>query len=735
MVHISALLDNPETWQKIIKHDRKGRKDQKPNKKKPYNNKNIITFDTETTSYIKDNGDKCGFIYIWQVCVNGYCFYGRYITEFTSFMEKLNEEYNTNVIWVQNFSFEFAFIRANIHFDYVFARTEKKPIFARWKNIEFRCTYFLTHMSLANIAYNFKTEHKKLKGDLDYTLARMPETPLEDKNLDYCRNDVLVLYDYIHGLLVQNGWKIKKIPYTQTGYVRQEFLEFLTNNKLYYQQRKIVQQLAPTDFDLFRFLENAFWGGITHANYKAVLCGVYENIPSFDMTSSYPHSMCAYKYPMTPFKEIVTNKNLYVDNDNFAWVACVGFYDIESKTTNGIISKHKCVKIERYIEGKDSNGKIIYEVPDSNGRIVHAKYIELYCTDLDYKNICDMYNFSDMEIGKMYVSKYDYLPLALVNFVLHLYSQKTALKGVKGEESLYAYFKQLINSVYGMCVLNPFSDDITYTNDEWGTEKAQPEKLEKYYKNKKTVLVYQWGVWVVARSRRKLVTAMCKIGNDCLYVDTDSIKYTGDFKNIFEHLNNEIHEQNMKVCKERNIDVSMFMPKDRNGNTHELGLWEHEYTAKRFKTLGCKRYVVEYADGSIHATVAGVDSKQIEKYLLRKGGNWYDNFNNDLELPAKPKTIFYRLTKRRTVKKALPRPRPILPTYSNKNILYYIEDKEGETITVKDYKGCFSTIYVSYGIYVESTTFHLSRNRDYIKFLMGHEISEYKTKIRKGVYQ
>ena len=40
-----------------------------------------------------------------------------------------------------------------------------------------------------------------------------------------------------------------------------------------------------------------------------------------------------------------------------------------------------------------------------------------------------------------------------------------------------------------------------------------------------------------------------------------------------------------------------------------MGVYEQEQTYSRFKTLGAKKYVYEYADGVVHCTIAGVNKK------------------------------------------------------------------------------------------------------------------------------
>ena len=72
-----------------------------------------------------------------------------------------------------------------------------------------------------------------------------------------------------------------------------------------------------------------------------------------------------------------------------------------------------------------------------------------------------------------------------------------------------------------------------------------------------------------------------------------------------EIINNKQHEANVAAAEYHNIPIEKFMPKDPDGVTHELGLFEHEGVYERFKTLGAKKYAYE-EDGKVHITVAGV---------------------------------------------------------------------------------------------------------------------------------
>ena len=128
-----------------------------------YNNNNIITFDTETTSlYWK--GDKCSFVYISMLCINGHTFYTRNFPDIKLFLDTYDTPGTINVIYVHNLAFDFSFLQNIVPFDTVFARRAHRPIFARYKSWEFRCSYFLSQMSLKNVCKSYKLPARKLVG-------------------------------------------------------------------------------------------------------------------------------------------------------------------------------------------------------------------------------------------------------------------------------------------------------------------------------------------------------------------------------------------------------------------------------------------------------------------------------------------------------------------------------------------------------------------------------------------
>lgn len=276
------------------------------------------SFDIETSSFYNPSqlgkDSKVAIMYEWTFAMYGYIVIGRTWEEFKYLYDKVVETMHINldnrlIVYVHNLSFEFQFMRKHFDWEKIFSLTERKPVQAvTCDGIEFRCSYKLSGYSLAKLSDQL-TKYKVSKdvGDLDYRLIRTPITPLTDKEINYCVDDVLVVVCYIQELIEREG-DITKIPLTKTGFVRRFCRQkCLYENddkyhKKYKKYRSLMKSLTLT-VELYNQLKRAFAGGFTHASplYAFDIC---HNVSSFDFTSSYPYVMISEKFPMSEFQQV-----------------------------------------------------------------------------------------------------------------------------------------------------------------------------------------------------------------------------------------------------------------------------------------------------------------------------------------------------------------------------------------------------------------------------------------------
>ena len=657
-----------------------------------------MSFDIETSSFYEDkNGviytnddyrklkntvkaEKKAIMYIWQFAIEENVIIGRTWNDFLYFCKKLYDFLNLKeryiVVYVHNLSYEFQFICKWFNWIDIFADSERKPIKATTDtHFIFKCSYRLSGYSLEVLANNLKSHNiKKMVGDLDYNLIRNSKTPISKEELKYCENDVLIVTSYIDEQINEFG-NIEKIPLTQTGKVRRYVRKQCFQNKEY---QYFIKELTIEKPE-YMLLKNAFMGGFTHCNamYTNKIC---QNVTSYDFTSSYPTVLISEKYPMSKGKEvyITTETELLNLIKNYCVLVDLQFTNIKTSFMyEQIISYSKCRNVKNPLI--------------NNGRIVQADTLTISCTDVDFLNIRDFYKWDSMKIGLCYIYKKDYLPKEFIKTILHLYKSKTELKGVDGKEVEYLHSKELLNSLYGMCVTSIVHDTVNFNGAEWTTENGNlEEELKNYNTDKNRFLFYHWGVWCTAYARNNLYTGIKECKDDYIYSDTDSIKiFNADkHKNYFEKYNKWIVQKLEKCLKYHNIPLDYISPKTIKGETKTLGIWDFDGFYTDFKTLGAKRYIYR-KDDKISITVCGL-SKKSGKEFIENQQKPFLFFNDGMFVDCE---------------------------HTGKMTHTYI-DREIENI-ITDYLGNQAYYHEKSFIHLEKTDYLLSLSDMYIKYFMG----------------
>lgn len=604
---------------------------------KPHGNKkagktylDIITaFDIETTN-LKDI--RQNVMYIWQFQFGNICtIIGRTWEEYFSFLRRMRKHLKDKylVIYDHNLSYEFQYFKGLYHFekDEVFCTDNRKVLkCTMFDCFEYRCSYFLTNMSLQQFTRQMNVEDMKLSGDeFDYSKIRYPWTPLTEREMLYCVNDVRGLVEALTKKLKGTGDTVATVPLTQTGYVRRKCRAAM---KGYNHDQ--LQDILP-DPDVYRMLREAYRGGNTHAN-RYYVGQIVENAHSMDIVSSYPAVMLQCLYPMTKFyqepcSDIERVKDLIYKHHQ-AVLMRIAFYDIDLK--NIMIG---CPYLSR-----DKCRNIIHGVYD-NGRILRADYLETTITDIDLRIILDCYKWTGSDITDVYTAYYKPLPPMLLDVIREFYTVKTELKGIPEDSEQYLYYvlnKEMLNSTYGMTAQDPVKDTIDFIADdpEGNPFQERNEPLEKLLEasNRKAFLSYAWGVWVTCWARYRLQYAIDKAGLNFLYCDTDSVKYTGELDL------SEFNEERKKEALE-----NMAYAIDQSGEVHYMGVYEPDGDYKQFSTLGAKKYCYTDMGGKLHITIAGVNKRKgaaelgdihnfKEGFIFKDAGGTESTFNDNIDI-------------------------------------------------------------------------------------------------------
>ena len=562
----------------------------------------ISAFDIETT---RIREIEQSVMYIWQWAFDEHVYVGRTWAEFADLAEKIAGSLGTDeklVVFVHNLSYEFSYLKGIYDFqpEDVFAVDQRKILKCTMLgHIEFRCSYLHSNMSLKEYTDKMGAEHAKLS-QYDYTKERWPWTPIEGDELLYCVYDVIGLTEAIRKDMEIEGDTLYSFPLTATGYIRRSAKKAMKGTRHNY------AKLISPNRHVYTMLREAFRGGNTHAS-RYFSGRIVENVNQVDRSSSYPEVLVNRPYPSDTFREIGPCDNdvlrRCIDVHHRAAVFRCILRNVRLKDPTWgcpYIPKDKCRNIVK--AGYD------------NGRVLHARELEITLTDVDYKIIREEYDF-DIEVTDLAFTRYARLPKCFTDLINHLYDLKTALKGGPEETELeYWRAKVKINSLYGLTAQDPCKLPLVFNGATCEPDISVDvgEILAK--DNFKRVLPpYQIGVWCTAYAREELERGMRIVhetpGAYFVYTDTDSVKYIGDVD--FSAYNNEKIEMSKR---------SGSYATDLKGKTHYMGVFENEGTARRFKTFGAKKYAYEDENGKLHLTVAGVVKRAGAAALEKDGG-------------------------------------------------------------------------------------------------------------------
>ena len=660
----------------------------------------ILTFDIEVTSAWDDperglityepgkpadywnNLPKYSLPYIWQFSFNDTVYYGRDLRDFDKVLRDLPSDVEF-IVWVHNLSYEFAFLINLYTVQKVFARTPHKPmyvIFNEHPNITFKCSYILTNLSLEK--WGKQLNCNKLTGDLDYNKCiRTPKTRLTRLEMAYCERDCIVVYEGIkdHLKRYRDVWDI---PNTSTGKIRRIVKKIVTND---YEYMHDMKRLIPSSAEEYERLQTLFAGGFTHANRKYMNKTIREKGEHADFASSYPYTMCAYKFPYN--KWCYYGKYL-PDEKTFgyrAYMIKLHFRGLRSISWN------------TYISGSKSRGS--HMILD-NGRVLAADELRILVTEQDYITICNNYEWDFIESEGTWMCQKRYLPTILVDYLLTLYQDKTALKNVPdsvipGAPDRYFTSKQYINSCFGMMVTALFNSEVTFNSEDpeqWKVTNLTVREVEeglaklRVWFNKKYFLSYSVGCWITAYSRRRLWECIESGDMDqkLLYTDTDSLFYIGSHN--WDQYNYITDKRLYDACKYHGFDFNRTRPKDPEGIPHPLGQLEMEKEFDAFRTLGAKKYVEE-RDNKLYLTVSGINKGAV--VCLSSIDDFKDGFIFDKDHPDVHKMEHTYLTDMDPI------------TYPDG---YFSDLKYGINMRPTGYKLSVPTVYDSLDLLYEAVT-------------------------------
>lgn len=577
-------------------------------------------FDIETTTYI----DRA-YMYIWQIGINNKAFYGNTWEEFNDCLniincyidylnrqkakEKHKKEFKAQAIcFIHNITFEWQFVRKEIHVTDVFLKSLREPLYFESDNIKFLDSFQITHMSLAKLATRYCTT-QKMVGDIDYTILRNATDGknLSDKEKKYCENDVLILCEfaeYYFNKYISNN----EIIYTETSIVRH------TLKKAFKEQKQLTKQdifeMYPNSFNEYlMYMEYLFAGGWVKSSVDA-FGKILSNIKCKDITSSYPAQIAHRYYPVSKFKSIKIDSKQMFNNmlNRYCCILDVTLFNVKKTTIHSIISTSKIINTD--------TGRILVD----NGRIAEVEKVRLLMTELDWDIFNKFYDYDKFKIiiNSFKIAVRGKLPSYVVSTMLDAYERKEELKL---QDKDYFNEKCFVNMFYGCFVTKIHKFNYIFKDG------SITKELNDYYKQiRSSVLSPFWGIWCTSWARFQELSAVYANADCVVYGDTDSVKGHNMSDDYFNNYNAEQIEKNKKLCEKYNKNFELIK---------ELGCWDSEPTYQLFKTIGCKRYIGFDENNKLSVTIAGVPKGTLEKIVginPDKNKKYYTNSQKALEV-------------------------------------------------------------------------------------------------------
>lgn len=569
------------------------------------------TLDIETT-----NTEEDGFAYSFAMNIEGINMVVRYIEELEEVIDGLIDSWSLGgsdylSIYIHNLGYEYQYMAQILHEDWTIKNAlytkARQALYLRFGNgIEFRDSLKLFQKSLAGATKGCR--HPKLKGDLDYSVYRTPDTPLTQQEFDYIVNDVQGLYEAIERLKAEHDYNAATIPLTNTSMVIEEVNRHLHTGEV----QRAMRALSLGKYEL-ELAYHCMAGGDTHGTrWRA--SRTYENCNSYDLKSAHPSEQALWKFPAgEPFllpEDVEEDELSTLIDEGYGWLGKVYLEGIQVRPEcpNPTLSLSKTEAVEG-LRGLD------------NGRVLGADAAFAYLDSNDYQRFREAYTYTDFCGADILVFKLEYLPDEFREAVFEKFRVKESAED--GPERVFA--KVCVNTIFGACAQKTVRDEYDILFEEvmerskikWEDKLAAMED-EAVIKTQQKKFPFLWGLWTSSLSRLRLWELQKAVGWERLiYWDTDSVKYEGPKLPAVDHYNQRIIDQ----CIARDAVVV-----NRKGKTVYIGVAEDEhptvdYGYRRFRFLHAKCYAAEAWDGeryTIETTIAGVGKEQGKKAL---GGN------------------------------------------------------------------------------------------------------------------
>lgn len=579
-------------------------------------------FDCETTKTPKGYS----YVYMWQLSVGSLVILGRATGTAEQCLQMLSDEakaayyvghhhkpkqFPQIIIWDCNLGYEWAHFKRNfgrLGIRAVFAKDKRHPLSINVSDcLEFREALGVFGYSLANIAATY-TKTQKAVGDLDYSIMRHSKTAMTETEIGYCVNDVVILAEL--GEIALQMFK-GSLPLTGTGIIRKAVRDRIMSKgfmSLVYARQRTRKMMPKTLKDYQIMSQLLFCGGWAHSYFPAV-GQVWENVRCADLTSDFPAQMCHHNFPAGA---LIGNRTFDEMCEAKHWYALVSFYGLKTKYKHSLISEHKLVEKRN--------------VTVDNGRIYSANMISVYCTEVDFGNIIQIYDYVEVDFSDIHIfTQSKPCTPELIEVMMEQYRKKNELKqqGKSGTRE-YAESKKFVNGCYGMTATKIYTEEVIFSAEKKDLDDEHSKK--SYNELIKDLWLSPWiAIYTTAYARSVLIRFIKKYPEIIIQYDTDSLYFLDGLP------------ESAALIEDMKAYNAWITDKNRklfNGDPFfdTLGTWDFDDPIDKFKCLGAKRYIKQ-TGSKIKAVCAGCKPDAYNAYCEKHGLDPFDYFDDGMNLP------------------------------------------------------------------------------------------------------
>ena len=442
------------------------------------------------------------------------------------------------------------------------------------KVVSFRDSLKIIPLKVSQMAKAFGL--KTLKGEIDYNKYRKPNHQLTDEEIEYIKNDVIIVGESLSAMF---NLGLNKM--TIASNALQNYKESIGGKSAF---RRLYPLLSKEDDD---FIRKAYRGGYTYVNPNIAGKNINKIGMTFDVNSLYPSVMYGVNGEILPYDMPIYFKGEYKLN----------------VTHPLYIQKLRC-------KFRLKKGYVPIIQLKNNARFKDTEYlkdsgverVELTVTSIDWELIKKHYKVTNIEYlgGYMFKGKQGLFE-KYINYWIGVKIQAE----IDGNKGMRQIAKLMLNSLYGKFAsqgvsdvkVPVFGDDHVVKHSTKCTLFNRETKEYDYdgilHEDKERELNYTaMACFITAYARKVTIEAIQSVGglgkdSRFCYCDTDSIHIVGE----------EIPN---------NLWVS---PTD-------LGAWKHEATWEYAKFIRAKTYIEEIG-GKLDVKCAGM-SDNVKELVTKK---------------------------------------------------------------------------------------------------------------------